>query len=111
MPCGATAPPEDWLDLSQYSKQQQQVWDIHLQALLKHQPRAYAGGVTLFRTPVHLLFCSFEADYGWKDCVRGGVTQKIIPGAHETIMEEPGVQNLAKAMNESLAQSMGVTPS
>jgi hypothetical protein len=33
----------------------------------------------------------------------GGVTVKIIPGAHETIMEEPRVKTLAAALQSCLS--------
>jgi amino acid adenylation domain-containing protein len=92
----------DYLDLSQYSEAQRNVWAAHARALAKYYPGTYQGNVTLFRSPCHLMFCSFARDYGWSDFVQGGVTVKIIPGMHETIIEEPHVARLAAAMDASL---------
>jgi len=98
--------PEDWIDLSQYSEAERRVWQKHLQALRQYQPQPYAGQVTLFRSPVHLLRCSFDSRYGWEDLALGGVNQRVIPGAHETIMEEPGVKVLACAMKDCLSHRL-----
>jgi len=97
--------PEKWIDLSDYSEDQRRVWHRHLEALRKYQPQTYAGRVVLFRSPVHLLRCSFDPQYGWGELARGGVTQQIISSAHETIMEEPGVQQLASAFAKELELS------
>jgi amino acid adenylation domain-containing protein len=94
--------PEDWIDMSQYSEDERRVWHQHLRALVRYKPEPYPGRVCLFRSPVHPVRCSFDADYGWGELAAGGVLQKIIPGAHETIMEEPGVRILASAIESSL---------
>jgi hypothetical protein len=93
---------EDWVDLSQYDQAQRVVWYKHLQAIPKYFPKPYPGEVLLFRTPAHVLRCSFAPDYGWKEFVQGELRQIIIPGAHETIMEEPKVRDLAAALSKLL---------
>jgi len=69
-----------------------------VRALLKHQPKPYPGHVILFRTRGHSLLCSFDDAYGWRDLALGGVTVKVVPGAHESILDEPHVQTLAEVM-------------
>lgn len=95
--------PDDWIDLSEFSEIERRLWRIHLPALQSYQPQPYGGQVTLFRSPVHLLRCSFQSHYGWADFARGGVVLRVIPGAHESVMEEPGVRALARAFTERLA--------
>jgi amino acid adenylation domain-containing protein len=102
-----TVAPEDWIDMSQYSEEERQVWQKHLQALANYKPESYPGRVCLFRSPVHPVRCSFDADYGWGELAAGGVIRKIIPGAHETIMEEPGVRLLASAIVKQLSTRPG----
>jgi thioesterase domain-containing protein/acyl carrier protein len=102
--CSDACSPEDWVDLSQYSETERQVWQKHLQALRQYQPQPYSGPVALFRSPVHLLRCSFDSRYGWEDLALSGLNQRVIPGAHETLMEEPGVQALAAAFKDCLRQ-------
>jgi thioesterase domain-containing protein len=96
---------DDWLDLTQFSADQRQLWHTHIHALERYMPQPYPGGLTLFRSPVHGLYCSYDAKCGWGDFAQGGVTLKLIPGAHETIMEEPGVQRLAAELRKVLTQA------
>ncbi len=103
MPVQKDIKADELIDLSDYPEDQRRVWATHLRALFQHHPRRYSGEVTLFRNPVHLLYSSFDATYGWGELADGGVRVKMIPGAHETIMEEPGVGKLAAAVRSCLA--------
>ena len=94
---------DEFIDLSQYTEEQRQLWETHVRALTNYKPKPFGGRVTLFRSPVHLLFCSFDHQYGWADLALGGVDVRIIPGMHETIMEEPNVQVLAREMGVLIA--------
>jgi amino acid adenylation domain-containing protein/FkbH-like protein len=100
----------DLVDLSGFSIEERRVWEAHIRALLKYQPRAYDGAVHLFRSPGHPLWCSYEPDYGWGPLARGGVILTIVPGAHEKILEEPCVEAIASEMKELLAQGTKVEP-
>jgi thioesterase domain-containing protein len=97
-----TFDPENLIDLSEFPEEQRRIWQTHLRALIRYRPQTYPGRLTLFRNPVHLLYSSFDSTFGWNECASGGVNVKIIPGAHETIMEEPGVQTLAAALRNCL---------
>ena len=105
--CDGDIRPHEWMDASHYSEDQTRVWKKHLEALRSYQPPAYPGRVTLFRSPVHLLRCSFDPQYGWGEVAQGGVTQQVIASVHETIMEEPDVQHLATAVTQQLASALG----
>jgi amino acid adenylation domain-containing protein len=104
----ATWDINDFLDLSQYNENQRKVWAAHARALAKYTPGRYQGNVALLRSPVHLMFCSFARDYGWGDHVDGRLVVKIIPGMHETIMEEPNVGRLADEVKACLADATEV---
>ncbi|WP_160164449.1 non-ribosomal peptide synthetase [Pedosphaera parvula] len=99
---------DDLLDLSQYTEQQQKLWQSHFRSLVNYRPPVYPGHVTLLRSPVHLLRCSFAPDYGWSEFSQKGVTVKIIPGAHETIIQEPHVKILGAELSTSLAESQAL---
>jgi len=93
---------DELLDTRNYSEQQQRVWETHVRALAKFRARSFHGCVTLFRSRVHHLFCSFDAACGWSDFAANGVEIRIIPGAHETVMDEPHVSVLARQLRAVL---------
>jgi thioesterase domain-containing protein/acyl carrier protein len=99
------APPvhlEEVVDLSAYSELQRQLWATHLQALFQYQPRPFDGHVTLYRSRTHPLLCSFDPQCGWGELAREGVTVRVVPGAHESILEEPHVRGVAGELENSL---------
>ena len=99
---GANVDVRDLVDLSSYTPEQQQVWEMHIRALLEYHPQPFGGRVNLYRSPGHPLWCSFDPDYGWGDFAKRGVEVSIVPGAHEKILEEPCVTNLAESLLRSL---------
>ena len=92
---------EDMVDLSAFPQDQRDLWEKHIQALIKFFPKPYNGKVTLFRSRGHPLFCSYDAQYGWGE-LAGEVETHVIPGAHESILEEPHVRVLAENIRECL---------
>ncbi len=96
---------ERWVNLSGYSKDQRRLWATHIKALTSYQPKPFTGRVTLFRSPLHLLYCSFARDYGWGEFVSGGIDLHIVPGAHDSIMEEPYVGRLADRIAATLEKA------
>jgi len=96
---------EDFVDLTSQPEGRRSLWEAHVHALIRHQPKAYSGHVTLFRTRGHSLLCSFDETFGWRNFAAGGVTVRIVSGAHETIMDEPHVRSLAEELRKCLDQS------
>ena len=93
----------DLVDLSSFAPEERKVWEEHIRALLKYQPRPYEGKVHLFRSPGHSMLCSFAPDYGWSEFAKGGgVATSIVSGAHEKILEEPCVAAVAAALEKLL---------
>ncbi|MDF3055917.1 MAG: non-ribosomal peptide synthetase [Rariglobus sp.] len=91
------------VDVSRLSEAEQRLWREHTLAMANHQTGPYEGGVTLFRTRGHPFFCSYDHQCGWGELALGGVTVKILPGQHETLMTEPHVGFLARALQSDLA--------
>jgi amino acid adenylation domain-containing protein/FkbH-like protein len=90
------------VDLSAQPESRRSLWETHVHALFRHKPQPYEGDVVLFRTRGHSLLCSFDETFGWRDLVRGELTVRVVPGAHETILDEPHVRLLAGEFEEML---------
>jgi amino acid adenylation domain-containing protein/FkbH-like protein len=92
---------EDMVDLSDFPKDQKELWEAHIRALIDFFPKPYPGKLTLFRSRGHQLFCSFDDQYGWGEFA-GEVEVHVVPGAHESILEEPHVREVAHKIKECL---------
>ena len=97
---------DEIIDVNHFPDSELKFWQIHLNALVAHVERPYAGHVTLLRTRGQPIFCSFADDFCWGKLARGGVTVKQIPGSHENIFVEPNVKFLAEQIEECLAETM-----
>lgn len=104
-PAVSTNAAEDLIDLSPYPEYQQKLWDIHIRASRRYVPKPYPGHITVFRTRVHPFICSFDPAFGWREFAGDGVTVRIVPGRHESILEEPHVQVLARELSACLENS------
>jgi amino acid adenylation domain-containing protein len=94
---------EDELDLSAYSEDRRRLWNVHVRASISYQPRSYPRHVTVFRTRFHPFFCSFDPTYGWTEFAPGRVTVRLVPGAHESILDEPHVETVAAELRNCLS--------
>ena len=63
--------------------------------------------VTVLRTELHPFLCSFDSTFGWAEYAQGGVTVKVVTGAHESILNEPHVQAVAAELNRCFADTTG----
>jgi len=97
---------DEVIDVSHFPESELKYWQIHLNALVAHVERPYAGHVTLLRTRGQPILCSFAEDFCWRKLARGGVTVKHIPGSHENIFVEPNVKFLAEQIEECLVEAM-----
>jgi thioesterase domain-containing protein len=94
---------DEMVNVAAYSEDQRRLWQTHVKALKNYRPQPYAGEITLFRTRGHPLLCSFDEYYGWSELARGGISQRIMPGGHGTILDEPYVQKVAREFDRCLA--------
>ena len=90
------------VDLAAQPEDRRQLWAAHVRALIAHRTQPYDGRVTLFRTRGHPMLCSFDEAFEWREFAGGGVTVKMIPGAHESALDEPHVSTLAQIMKAYL---------
>lgn len=97
---GRTAGPdvESMVDLSAVPEAQRCLWESHVQALTRHHTRPYGGRVILLRTRGHPLNCSYDGQCGWGELALGGVAVQVIPGLHESLLEEPFVGAVAREL-------------
>ena len=94
---------DDVIDSAQFTPQELKLWEAHLGLLARHVTRPYPGRITVFRTAAHPLFSSYRNDLGWGPFAGGGVTVKVVAGAHGKIFFEPNTQDLAAALTDALA--------
>jgi len=92
------------IDSSQFSAQEVKLWDAHLRLLAGHISKPFPGHVTVFRTAAHPLLSSYENDLGWSALASGGVTVKLVAGAHANIFFEPNVRELARQLTDTLEE-------
>jgi amino acid adenylation domain-containing protein len=97
--------PADFVDLTAIPEEQRRLWSNHVLALSRYRASPYRGRVLLFRTHGHRLFCSFDPQYGWGELALGGLLTRMTPGAHESLLEEPHVQALARYLSQELEAS------
>lgn len=90
--------PEEIVNLSALPASERKLYDAHVRALIQYRCGPYQGKVTLLRTRGHPLFCSYDKSYGWREFVRGDVALLPIPGAHESLLQEPHVRAVAAAL-------------
>ncbi|MBN1147165.1 MAG: amino acid adenylation domain-containing protein, partial [Anaerolineales bacterium] len=88
--------------ISHYPEHQRRLMEIHLQALMNYVPQDYAGRVTLFRVRGASMFKYRDPDYGWGQTARGGVSNRIVAGTHDNLVDEPYVQSLAQEIKNCL---------
>jgi hypothetical protein len=100
---------EDVIDPAHFPENELRLWQIHLDALVKHVEQPYGGEIILLRTRGQQMFCSLEEDFCWRKVVGGGVKVHRIPGSHENIFMEPNVQFLARELSacQAAARSRG----
>lgn len=79
------------------------VLDAHLRALRDYKPLMYSGHITLFRVRALSLTRSYDPAMGWGQRTTGGVSLRLIPGAHYNILEQPHVKEFARQLSQDLA--------
>jgi thioesterase domain-containing protein len=72
--------------------------------LWDYRPQIYPGTITLLRARSRPLFSPCQADRGWSRIAAGGLTTRVIPGTHDTILREPHVKVLAQELKDALSR-------
>ena len=77
--------------------------EINYLAIRKYVPKIYTGAVTFFSAKEEV--CPEENLTGWRRLAQGGVKVIEVPGDHQTMIKEPYVRELAKALENSISIS------
>ena len=91
----------DIWDESPFSERQREVLRIAYQAVSKYQPGYFAGELNLLRAKTQPLLRGAAFDYGWSSFTRR-LNVHLFNGDHESILETPNVQELARKLNDLL---------
>lgn len=85
---------KDVIDLTQYPEGYVKYAETHWQALTQYQPKPFSGDLVLFRAKKQGL-SNFTHTLGWDTLVGDRVNVTVIPGTHESMLQEPSVQIVA----------------
>jgi len=92
------------LDLTNYPEGYVTYAETHWNALTHYHPEPYAGGITLFRAKKQGL-SNFTHTLGWDVLAEDRVNVTVIPGTHESMLQEPNVQIVASKLRALLEES------
>ncbi|HYE31499.1 MAG TPA: amino acid adenylation domain-containing protein [Methylomirabilota bacterium] len=92
------------IDLANYPKEYVKYAETHWTALRHYQPKGYSGRIHLFRARKQPI-SSADPTLGWDTLAPGRVRVTVVPGNHETIVQEPNVQILAQHLTRCLEQA------
>jgi amino acid adenylation domain-containing protein len=92
------------VDLSTVPSEDHSLWTAHVRANGLHHASIYHGKITLLRTLGHPFDCNYDPLCGWADYAKGGIAVKVLPGLHESLLEEPQVRLAAKELKALLDQ-------
>ena len=74
----------------------------HKKAMHEYVPRPYSGDVILFRASKQLAGQNSDEFLGWKRVLRGNLDVCEVPGHQQTLLLQPNVSTLAKAVSGRL---------
>jgi thioesterase domain-containing protein len=100
------APPEEAAPAAdEISRRDYDLWLLHyLQSITsKYEPRPIAGKLTLFRSRQEPTGLLFDPLAGWGSYAKGGVELHMVDGDHFTMFQNPGAQQMAKLITDSMA--------
>jgi thioesterase domain-containing protein len=100
----AGADVRDLLGLWRVPERARRFLERYVRMMVSYQPRPYAGTVTLLRARTRSLTYTGDSDLGWSKLATG-VSVHSVPGAHDTILKEPRVRDLAAALSAQLERA------
>jgi thioesterase domain-containing protein len=87
------------------------VYQLNHRAAGRYRPRAvYPGAVALFRAAERSAEEGPDPALGWGAWVGGPLQIHVVPGTHNTFIEEPNVPVLAERLRFCLDQALGNGP-
>lgn len=91
------------IDMSKYPKDYVKYAETHWKALESYKPGAFSGTIHLFRARKQPLR-SVDPSLGWNTVAPGRVKITVVPGTHESMVQDPNVQILAAKLKEAMAR-------
>ena len=91
------------LDLSRYAPDRHELFRVLYAALLAYRPKTYRGRAVVFRAAAQPVFRPWdEPALGWRDLISPAPEVRVVPGNHRTMISEPHVRALARALRQAL---------
>jgi thioesterase domain-containing protein len=84
-----------------------------MKALRAYRPGKLRAPLVLFRAetqPPRLSNLAAGFTLGWDELAEGGVQVRVVPGDHLSMITEPFVRHLAKALSDELDAAQAVPP-
>jgi thioesterase domain-containing protein/acyl carrier protein len=98
----------EMLDLATYPEGYVKYAETHWEALTRYHPKPYDGEITLFRARKQGLR-NFNHTLGWDALAGDRVRVTVIPGSHESMLQEPNVQIVAAKLRGMLEATEAAT--
>jgi amino acid adenylation domain-containing protein len=99
------------LELNAKKLGQIEPYETNISALRAYQPGKLRAPLVLFRPdtqPPNLSYLAAGFTLGWDELVEGGVRVRVVPGDHLSMITEPFVRHLAKALSDELDAAQAV---
>ncbi|MFP2960560.1 amino acid adenylation domain-containing protein [Myxococcus sp. 1LA] len=77
-------------------------WKAHMRALFSYQPQPYDGAAVYLRASEYVPPHPRHPEQPWQQLVRGGLELVHVPGNHQTMIEPPNVEVMARHLNAFL---------
>jgi thioesterase domain-containing protein len=91
-----------FIDIDRLPEHVQRFLEVQYRAFSGYQPRVYPGRLNLYLARTHRLWHTAPRDLGWTRLAAGGLSIKVVPGAHSNIVSEPFVGVLARHIRNAL---------
>lgn len=99
---------KDVIDLANYPDGYVKFAETHWSALTNYHPRRYDGHLHLFRARKQGL-TNFSHTLGWDALAGDRVHVTVIPGTHESMLQEPNVQIVSAKLRQLLNDAHGLS--
>jgi amino acid adenylation domain-containing protein len=99
------------LELNDKKPGQIELYEANIRALRPYRPGKVRAPLVLFRAetqPLRLSNLAAGFTLGWDELAEGGVQVRVVPGDHLTMITEPFVRHLAKALSDELDAAQAV---
>ncbi|RKH21643.1 amino acid adenylation domain-containing protein [Corallococcus sp. CA047B] len=87
------------------------VWKAHMRALFSYEPVGYAGRATYLRAQEHVPPHPLHPEQPWQVLVQHGLEVLPVPGNHQTMIEPPHVETMARHLSDGMRRIEAETPS